>query len=38
LAEDKELRISMGKKGRELVEKELSWRVISQRFIDIALE
>jgi len=38
LAEDPDLRNSMGKRGRELAERELDWKGISQKFIDLALQ
>ena len=34
LVNDEKLRATMGKRGRELVEKEMSWRKIAERFID----
>ena len=34
LIKDEERRLSMGKLGREYVEQELSWTIISQRFLD----
>jgi len=38
LAEDPTIRISMGKRGRELAESEMDWKRISQKFIDLALQ
>jgi glycosyltransferase involved in cell wall biosynthesis len=35
LIRDKNLRQEMGKRGRELVEKEMSWSVIAQKFLDL---
>jgi len=35
LINDKEKRVEMGKNGRKLIENELSWRIIGQRFLDI---
>jgi len=33
---DENLRKEMGQRGREVVEKEFSWRVIAQRFLELA--
>ena len=38
LAKNPDVRISMGKRGRELVERELDWKRISQKFLDLALQ
>jgi len=38
LVEDKILREEMGKRGREMVEKEMSWEKVAKRFIDIAFQ
>jgi len=35
LSEDEELRKEMGKRGRELVEKELNWDVIAKQFLEV---
>ncbi|RKY12510.1 MAG: hypothetical protein DRP65_00965 [Planctomycetota bacterium] len=35
LVNNDELRIEMGKRSRQLVEKELSWKIIAQRFLEM---
>lgn len=34
LIQDSDLRSAMGKRGRDLVERELSWRIIAQQFLN----
>jgi len=38
LASNKTLREEMGRRGRELVEREMSWGIIAQKFIDVAFK